>query len=201
MSEFRERVARARRAGRRRSYAMILALFVALLIGFFIVMQLPSMQRAWVYPYPHRELVETYARAYQVDSSLAAAVIKTESKFQSEVHSHRGAVGLMQLMPDTAKWIAQQIDDASYSIDALHDPEHNIRYGIWYLHSLQQEFHGNDCLALAAYNAGRGNVREWMKEYHWDYDFADISAIPYVETRKYVKRVLESKKQYEVLYP
>lgn len=204
MSEFRERVARKRQIDRRRAYLGIFVGFFVLLIGFFAVMQVPAMQRAWIYPYPHREIVEAYAEQYRVDSALVAAVIKTESKFRSEAHSHRGAVGLMQLMPDTAAWIAEQVGDASYvphSIDALRDPQRNIWYGIWYLHSLQQEFHGNDCLALAAYNAGRGNVREWMQKYDWDYDFADISAIPYVETREYVRRVLESRKHYEALYP
>ena len=203
MGSFRERVAQRRRIERRRACLVLLAGFFGIVLVFFAVMRLPAMQRAWLYPYPHRELVESYAAKYQVDSALAAAVIWTESKFKCEAHSHRGAVGLMQLMPDTALWIAEQVGDESYgeSVDALHEPERNIGFGIWYLHSLEQEFHGNDCLALAAYNAGRGNVHEWMKRYDWGYDFADAAAIPYTETREYVQRVLETKQHYESLYP
>ncbi|MDD6383475.1 lytic transglycosylase domain-containing protein [Mitsuokella sp.] len=176
---------------------LVLALIFAACIAFFS----EPFQRNYLYPFPYRDMVDTYAVRYQVDPHLAAAVIKTESKFKNEVHSHRGAVGLMQLMPDTAAWIAGQLDDASYSEDALHEPERNIRYGIWYLHSLQQEFDGNDILALAAYNAGRGNVQDWILEYGWPRDFHDVDAIPYQETREYVKRVLMNERKYRELYP
>lgn len=117
------------------------------------------------------------------------------------MHSHRGAIGLMQLMPDTAEWIAGQLEDPSYSIEAIHEPERNIRYGIWYLSTLQREFDGNDVLALAAYNAGRGNVQSWIREYGWPADFHDIDAIPYQETREYVRKVLLTEHKYRSLYP
>ena len=142
-----------------------------------------------------------YASMYRVDSNLTAAVIKNESKFRREVHSHRGAVGLMQLMPDTAKWIAGQLGDTEYSEQGLHEPGRNIRYGTWYLSTLQKEFYGNDVLALAAYNAGRGNVQEWIKEKDWPKDFSDIDAIPFEETRDYVRQVLNDQKKYRELYP
>ena len=123
-----------------------------------------------------------------------------ESKFKNEVHSHRGAIGLMQLMPETAEWIAGQIDDSSFSLDKLHEPETNIRYGVWYLASLKKEFEGNEILALAAYNAGRGNVHEWMEERGWTMDFSRVNEIPYEETRAYVASVLRNKVKYERLY-
>ena len=104
-----------------------------------------------------------YAAIYNVDSNLTAAVIKSESKFKHTATSHRGAVGLMQLMPETAEWIAEQLNDKSYSVEGLHEPDRNIRYGTWYLAELEREFQGNDILALAAYNAGRGNVKAWME--------------------------------------
>ena len=107
----------------------------------------------------------------------------------------------MQLMPDTGEWIAGQVDnDYHFSISKLQNPETNIRYGIWYLASLQKEFDGNDVLALAAYNAGRGNVQEWMDEYGWTRSFSSVKDIPYAETREYVARVLKYQKKYQTLY-
>lgn len=159
------------------------------------------VQRKYFYVYPYRQTVETYAAKYDVDSDLVAAVIKNESKFKTLVHSHRGAIGLMQLMPDTAEWIAKRIDDPDYSDARLHDPTVNIQYGTWYLADLQEEFHGNDILALAAYNAGRGNVQDWIAQYGWTQDFCDVDAIPYQETRVYVKKVLHDQQRYEQLYP
>ena len=204
-SEFRSRVHRHRaadrRMDRRRAYALFggCTILLAVLVIWFSL-QLTPVQRKYIYPFPYRATIERYAGTYGVDAHLAAAVIKAESKFQNDVHSHRGAVGLMQLMPETAGWIAEQIDDYSYSVDGLHDPERNIRYGIWYLSSLQREFYGNDVLALAAYNAGRGNVRDWMQKYGWGSDFSDIDAIPFNETREYVRRVLHDEKEYDRLY-
>ena len=95
---------------------------------------------------------------------------------------------------------AGQMGDQRYSVVSLSDPEVNIRYGIWYLAALQKEFDGNDILALAAYNAGRGNVQSWMRLYGWQQDFSDVEKIPYAETREYVLRVLKYQKKYEDLY-
>jgi soluble lytic murein transglycosylase len=107
----------------------------------------------------------------------------------------------MQLMPDTAEWIAGQLGDKNYSLDNLHEPDRNIRYGTWYLAELEKEFKGNDVLALAAYNAGRGNVKSWMEENDWNYEFHDINAIPFKETRDYVRQVIGDRKKYRELYP
>lgn len=188
---------------RRRVGCAFLAAVAALglLIAVWCLLQFAPVQRRYIYPFPYRATVEQYAQTYQVDVHLAAAVIKVESKFQNDVHSHRGAVGLMQLMPETADWIAGQIDDKGYSWEALHEPQRNIRYGLWYLASLEEEFHGNDILALAAYNAGRGNVQEWIRTYGWGEDFHDVDAIPYAETREYVRQVLHDAAAYARLYP
>ena len=201
--DFEHRMQLRRRAARRRDIALVIAL-LALVSSFaaFFFSQNTSVQRSYLYPYPYRDIVETYAWEYQVDSSLVAAVCLSESKFKNDVHSHRGAIGLMQLMPDTAAWIARRIGDSDYTPDGMHDPERNIRYGTWYLRSLQDEFAGNRILVLAAYNAGRGNVQTWIDENGWDVEtFQDIGAIPYSETRHYVQRVLKSEEKYRELYP
>ncbi len=159
-----------------------------------------SFQRKYLYPYHHRELIEYYADRYDVDKSLVAGMILAESKFDSKAISHPGAIGLMQIMPETGTWIAHQIEDEQFSVSKLHDPEMNIKYGTWYLASLEQEFYNNPVLALAAYNAGRGNVHEWIEEYGWDRNFSDYKQIPFPETREYVKRVIENEKNYQRLY-
>lgn len=107
---------------------------------------------------------------------------------------------LCKLCQKSASWIAAQIEDDNFSVDKLYDINMNIKYGTWYLSELQTEFKGNEVLALAAYNAGRGNVYEWMEKYHWNMNFKDYTKIPFPETREYVKRVLENKKHYNRLY-
>ena len=202
MKDFHERVQEERRVQRRMATCFCVALFIFIVsLSAYFVLQFEPVQRKYFYVYPYHETVMKYADMYQVDSNLTAAVIKSESKFKHEAHSHRGAVGLMQLMPDTAEWIAKQLGDTGYSIEALHEPDRNIRYGTWYLSSLEREFHGNDILALAAYNAGRGNVNDWMKENNWSDNFKDIDAIPYKETRDYVRQVIGDQKKYRELYP
>ena len=174
---------------------VLLAAFVA-----FLVLQHEDVQRSYIYPYDYREDIVAYSQRYQVDPYLVAAVIKAESKFKSNAKSSYGAVGLMQLMPETAVWIAGQLDDTQFSLSSLQEPWCNIRYGTWYLGSLQEEFRGNEVLVLAAYNAGRGNVLEWMERYGWDYDFQDVDAIPFRETEEYVRSVLKNKAKYYQLY-
>lgn len=174
---------------------VLLAAFVA-----FLVLQHEDVQRNYIYPYEYREYIAEYGQRYDVDPYLVAAVIKTESKFKSNAKSSHGAVGLMQLMPETAVWIAGQLEDMQFSPSRLQEPLCNIRYGTWYLGSLQAEFRGNEVLTLAAYNAGRGNVLEWMEKYGWGYDFQDISAIPFRETEEYVRSVLKNKAKYHQLY-
>ena len=174
---------------------VLLAAFVA-----FLVLQHEDVQRNYIYPYEYREYIAEYGQRYNVDPYLVAAVIKTESKFKSNATSSYGAVGLMQVMPETAVWIAGQLEDMQFSPSSLQEPLCNIRYGTWYLGSLQDEFRGNEVLTLAAYNAGRGNVLEWMEKYGWGYDFQDIDAIPFRETEEYVRSVLKNKAKYHQLY-
>ncbi len=200
-SSFRMRIRKKRQDERRRFYALLAGLLIMLLaFGVYFLFQFESMQKSYLYPYPYREIVERYAAEYKVDSVLAASVIMSESKFKNDVHSHRGAIGLMQLMPETAQWIAGQLDDGAFSVERLHEPETNIRYGIWYLASLEKEFNGNEVLVLAAYNAGRGNVHEWMEQNHWSMDFKNVTEIPYEETRAYVVSVLKNRQKYRELY-
>ncbi len=183
----------------RRQLWLFLRLAVVAAVIFALVGGWGWFERSWLYPYPYRSYIETSAAQCRTDPFLVAAVIRQESKFSPDAESDGGAVGLMQLMPQTAAWIAGRLGEP-FTKDYLYDPALNIRYGVWYLAELEQEFRGNDILALAAYNAGRGNVRDWMERYRWTGAFDEIDAIPYPETRLYVRRVLEDREHYKRLY-
>src|SRR5437763_16336558 len=115
------------------------------------------------YPLRYGDVVREHARNYHLKPALLAAVIYQESKFRPDVRSSSGAVGLMQLLPATAKGIAIHTGGARFRVDDLSDPEINVRYGAWYLRHLLDRY-GNEETALAAYNAGQKNVDRWIRE-------------------------------------
>ena len=138
------------------------------------------------YPLEHETIVRGHAQNYGLDPSLLAAVIYQESKFDVDARSSSGAIGLMQLLPDTAKGIALRTGGSRFRVDDLYDPEINVRYGSWYLRHLLDKY-GDLESALAAYNAGQRNVDRWRDE---------GGGIRFAETRHYVARVLELKDIY-----
>jgi len=152
------------------------------------------------YPQPHSDLVYESAHKYNVDPYLVFAIIRAESKYQTGAISPVGAKGLMQIMPETGSWIASQQGIKDFKIDDLHDPETNISFGCWYISNLTEEFNGNIPLVVAAYNAGRGTVREWILNAKWDGDLQKLKDIPFEETRKYVINVLKNYEAYKAIY-
>ncbi|MCX7781392.1 MAG: lytic transglycosylase domain-containing protein [Negativicutes bacterium] len=179
---------------------LMAVLFAIVLAVGYAVYSTDWFQKNYLYPFPHQEIIYRYALEYDLSPFLIAAVIRTESKFVPTARSPKGAVGLMQLMPETANWIAAQLEFKDYDIKVLENPETNIRFGTWYLASLKREFGDNEVLVLAAYNGGRGNVGHWMKQYGWSGSFRDIEQIPFRETREYVAKVLRDTKRYQELY-
>ena len=143
------------------------------------------------YPLEYETIVRAHARNYDLDPALLAAVIYQESKFEPDARSSSGAVGLMQLRPETAKGIAIRTGGSAFRVDDLLDPEINIRYGSWYLRHLFRKY-GDERLVLAAYNAGQGNVDRWR---------SSGSGIRFSETRHYVRRIAELKEIYRDAYP
>lgn len=186
---------------RRKNLALISLFFiVAVCFLIYFLFQFSSVQRKYIYPYPYQNEISFYSKHYGVETNMVLAVIKAESNFKKEATSRRGAMGLMQLMPSTAAWIGEQLGDKECTLVEFYEPERNIRYGVWYLSDLKEEFNGNLVLTLAAYNAGRGNVKAWMREYGWTMNFNEIDAIPFGETREYVKKVLQNREKYQKLY-
>jgi soluble lytic murein transglycosylase len=142
------------------------------------------------YPLKYEQIVRGHARNYRLDPALVAAVIYQESKFHSDARSDSGAIGLMQLQPDTAKGIAIRTGGSRFETSDLYNPEINIRYGSWYLRHLLDKY-SDEKTALAAYNAGQRNVDEWR---------AEGKGIQFSETRHYVDRVEELKDVYRDAY-
>jgi soluble lytic murein transglycosylase len=128
--------------------------------------------------------------------ALVAAVIREESAYDPRAVSSVGAIGLMQLMPDTGRWVARRIGLDLPGKDALYNPETNIRLGASYLSFLLEQFEGNFVYAIAAYNAGSGAVDRWITSFGSRDQDEFIESIPYRETRNFVKRVLRSLGEY-----
>lgn len=185
---------------RKRTLAVLLLVLALAAAAGFVIYHSDWFQKEYFYPFPYQDKVYRYGRENGVDPYLIAAVIRTESKFVAAARSPKGAMGLMQMMPETAKWVAGQVGQDDFRDAMLNDPETSIRFGAWYLASLRKEFNGNEILVLAAYNGGRGNVGQWMRQLGWGKDFRDIDRIPYKETREYVKKVLSARERYKALY-
>jgi soluble lytic murein transglycosylase len=132
------------------------------------------------YPLRYEAIVVTHARNYDLDPALLAAVIYTESRFRADARSSAGALGLMQLLPDTGRAIALRTGGKRFVVSDLLDPEINVRYGSWYLRELRRKY-GDTATALAAYHAGQGNVDRWRDE---------GVPVQFPETRAYVDNVL-----------
>lgn len=164
---------------RRFTVAAAIALLVLAGAAVWVVHTSPPWFERLRYPLHYSALVRERARAEGIDPALLAAVIYQESKFHSAARSRSGAIGLMQLTPSTAKGIAVRTGGTAFRVSDLTDPAINIRYGSWYLHDLYEKY-GSLHLALAAYNAGQGNVDRWR---------AAGLGIQYPETRAYVQRI------------
>ena len=152
------------------------------------------------YPRPYTAAVHTAAAEYAVPLPLIYAVARTESGFRTDAQSPAGAVGLMQLTPDTFAWVQSlTAEEESLPPASLTDPALNIRYGTMTLSLLLEEF-GNVNTALAAYNAGRTRVRGWLDDPRYSRDSVTLHTIPYPETRTYVQRVRAAEEIYKKLY-
>lgn len=152
------------------------------------------------YPMKYEDHIVKYSQRYNVDPLLVAAVVKAESNFNEKAISPRGAYGLMQIMPETGLWIANNMQLKDYKEEKLYDNEINVAMGCWYLNDLNTEFNGDIELVLAAYNGGRGNVQKWLSDKQYSKDGKKLDNIPFGETDKYVKKVKINYSIYLKLY-
>ena len=150
------------------------------------------------YPRDYSEYVEEYASEYGVPEYIVYSVIKVESNFDSGSVSDSGAVGLMQLMPDTFNWLLTMTKE-SFDSGMLYDPKTNIKYGTYYLSYLYLKY-GTWDEVFAAYNAGPGKVDEWLEQDEYADSQGKLKSIPYSETSKYVKKVNSASQVYSRLY-
>jgi soluble lytic murein transglycosylase len=174
-----------------RKALVALVAVTAATVGFAVV---HAVDPAWYarlrYPLEHEAIVRGHARNYALDPALLAAVIYEESRFRADARSRSGAIGLMQLLPSTARGIAARTGGSRFVVSDLYDPEINVRYGSWYLRHLLRKY-GDVATALAAYNAGQRTVDEWR---------ADGGGIRFDETRAYVREVLAARRVYARIY-
>jgi soluble lytic murein transglycosylase len=150
-------------------------------------------------PLRHDDIIRQQAAQKNVDASLIAAVIYEESKFRDQT-SHAGARGLMQITPETARFIAHRSGGVKFSQADLATPQINIAYGAYYLRYLIDHYGGNETLAVAAYNAGQTNVDRWVRAAGGADSFDPNADIPFPETRGYVHGVASHRDQYRHHY-
>ncbi|THF75479.1 lytic transglycosylase domain-containing protein [Cohnella fermenti] len=175
------------------------------LLLFLVVVGLLFYQSEWlgrtIYPIYYKDEIQRSADRYQIDPKLIAAVIRVESNYKAGAVSPKGALGIMQVMPETARWILEKEDFGAITIEDIgRNPEAGIRVGTWYIQELLRQFDGNLNLSLAAYNAGPGKVKTWVAEQVWDGSEKRIADIPYGETRHYVKKVLYYYNKYQEVH-
>lgn len=180
------------RASRRRLVVWALVLVCLALLGRAGLYHL--------YPLHHWHTLSAQALDYGLDPLLVAAVIRVESAWDPEAVSAPGARGLMQVMPPTAAEVAQQLGLNEFHVDELFHPDMNIHIGTYYLAALRQQFAGRETAMLAAYNGGARHVHDWLDSGRWNGEQSGLQAIPFPETREYVRRVLRDYRLYELLY-
>ena len=160
--------------------------------------EVPNFIRRLIYPTYFRELILPRAQSLDLDPALVFALIRQESLFQPNARSYADARGLMQVIPLTGGDIAQRTNTPNYTDDSLFLPYRSVEFGTWFLRSMLNFLNGNQFAALAAYNAGPGNVQSWMP-------FADdldifVAQIPLREPREYIRRIYLNLANYRDIY-
>jgi len=176
-----------------------LMLGAVLLCGAVALVVLGDADRDRTLPLADTQIIRAQAADKNLDPALIAAVIYCESKFEPRPSS-AGAEGLMQILPETAYYLAKLSGGRRFTASDLATPSVNVAYGSYYLRYLLDHYDGNEVLALAAYNGGLANVDRWESEAQAAGRQLSIGEIPFPETREYVRRVLEAEQRYRSDY-
>ena len=174
-------------------YSIIILTVVAVILSYTV-----GACYAYFYPMTYKEQITQYSKQYDVDAALIASIANVESGFNNNAVSNKGAIGVMQLLPSTAEWLAEKLK-MSYSKDQLFDEEYNIKLGTFYLSYLISYF-GNEKSAVCAYNAGQGNVKNWLANKEYSSDGKMLSKIPFKETENYLKKINKNYSFYKTKY-
>ena len=177
----------------------ILLIIILILFILYKVFNIEEKILIYLYPKQYEEYVNKYSKELNIDPMLTYAIIKTESNFEENAESQSGAIGLMQLMENTAKEQAKKLN-IKYSKEILYNPEINLKIGLNYFNTLLDYYDQNYILAFASYNAGLGNVQKWINEGVIQEDGRDIENIPFKETNMYVRKVIKIYEIYKQLY-
>jgi soluble lytic murein transglycosylase len=189
-----------RRAVRRRRLVAVAGVGAVVVLGVTVVAPVfhHAVQEV-VLPLRHEDIIRQQAHDKRLDPALVAGVIYTESRFRDQT-SRAGAKGLMQLTPATAKFVERLSGGSTFELSDLSTPQVNIAYGTYYLRYLLDRYGDNEVLALAAYNGGEGNVDRWVDAARQEGKALSIDAIPFGETRAYVRAVQSAAAQYRTSY-
>jgi soluble lytic murein transglycosylase len=199
--------ARSRRAAAQRRTAVrrrrtVLGLALLVVIGIVVVAAFPTVKKAYqefTLPLQHEDIIRQQAAAKHLDPALVAGVIYAETKFDPRP-SAAGAQGLMQILPETAKFLAHKSGATSFTTADLATPQVNIAYGTYYLRYLLDEYGNKLVPAVAAYNGGEANVSRWLARARAHGHGLRVKDIPFPETRAYVQRVLQAQHDYRHTY-
>jgi peptidoglycan lytic transglycosylase len=190
----------ARVSRQRRGTGWMLALAAALVVGAIVYPLLSGGVHRNGLPLSNASIIREQAADKHLDPALIAGVIYAESKFEPRPSS-AGAQGLMQILPETAYYLAKLSGGKRFTASDLARPDINVAYGSYYLRYLLDHYHGEEMLALAAYNGGLTNVDRWVAHAREAGEALTIGAIPFPETREYVQRVLNAQQEYRETYP
>jgi soluble lytic murein transglycosylase len=185
---------------RSRTLAKLVAL--AITVGVVAIIVTPEVKRIvrdLTLPLQYKSMIRAQAHAEHLPAALIAAVIYAETKFDART-SPTGALGLMQIEPETAEFLAHRSGATTFSLADLAHPATNIAYGAYYLRYLLDHYHGNETLALAAYNGGQTNVDGWLAQAHAAGVRFGVARIPFAETRAYVQKVENAQRSYRKQY-
>ena len=166
----------------------VIILFVGSFLCFF----------AFFYPVKYKKIIFENCDKYQIDYTLEFSIVNAESKFMPNKVSPKGAMGLMQIMPSTAVFIADELGYENFSVESLYTPEINLQFGIYYLSYLSTKFETLEQV-ICAYNAGETAVRNWLKNKEYSVDGKNLDEIPYAETKGYLLKVQKNMKIYKKL--